>query len=313
MADRIFPTTKQEKGIASEKEFTGIDWQRVANFYQENTEKEASKLPEGFRELLSSTDEDIVTAEVDAKETDTVKQDNCTTDDENNQDKKPQKGRFDGTEMPEEKRKLKVHFSKAEQISADAIKQAKEEGQDELVLAQLAARQQRRTMIASRIIESEKEQDTQVKLAKRQQYREALLDTIEDTLNKKGTTEMTNTNKIKISVSKSKKAGFKTVAAMSSKEQTAFREAALESGFPVEYVDAILESKTTSTGSETVDQIKEVMSSTLPINTKKAALSGLIRTAELDEANKERLIRYWVDDLQYGDEEWVRNWINKKY
>ena len=46
---------------------------------------------------------------------------------------------------------------------------------------------------------------------------------------------------------------------------------------------------------------------------KKAALEGMIKTAKLDDAQKNRIIDYWINDLQYGDEEWVRNWVNKNY
>ena len=37
------------------------------------------------------------------------------------------------------------------------------------------------------------------------------------------------------------------------------------------------------------------------------------KTAELDDSQKQRIIDYWIKDLQYGDEEWVRNWVNAKY
>jgi hypothetical protein len=209
--------------------------------------------------------------------------------------------------MEKRARRLKVHFSSADQISAEAIEAAKKSGSEELVEVILAARKERRVRLANKILEDEK---TLIKTAETEESNEPAKQEVVAESTEKGTQKMASkiNKKVKISVSE----GFKRVSSLNSAEKTAFAENAIANGFPAEYVAQML-GNVEETVSPDETHIKEVMASSMPIETKKIALGGMIKTAELDSSQKQRIIDYWIKDLQYGDEEWVRNWVNKSY
>ena len=55
------------------------------------------------------------------------------------------------------------------------------------------------------------------------------------------------------------------------------------------------------------------MSSELSENVKKAAVASMVKTATLTDADYSRLIRYWKEELGYGDQEWIDALFTKKY
>jgi hypothetical protein len=96
-------------------------------------------------------------------------------------------------------------------------------------------------------------------------------------------------------------------------EKQVIAQRLIDNGFPVEYVEATLgmyESAPSISAEET--QIREVMSSSLNTSTKRTAIAGLVKVAELSQEQLNRCIRFWVDELGYGDEEWVRDLFAKK-
>ena len=70
-------------------------------------------------------------------------------------------------------------------------------------------------------------------------------------------------------------------------------------GYAKEYVEAILgESKPVA---DSTAEIRNVMSSELSENVKKAAVSSMVKVATLTDADYSRLIDYWKNELGYGD------------
>ena len=329
MKDRIFPTLQQEGEIASEKEFAGINWDKFAQNFDGKVEKTASSLPEGLEEILNNdiVDDSIREAksdddkkdedekpwfekfkskdkkETDKDETEETDKDETEEDEEDGEDKI----------MTKHARTRKVHFSSVDEISADAIESAKASGSEELVNTILAARKQRRVHLATKIAQTEEamvktaSKDVEDKLQGRNAYRQALAAKIETIID----AQPEKKSKIKVSVNNTDT--FKKVSSLNTAEKRAFAQAAMAQGFPMDYVDSILGDTAAEQTEDVVGGIKEVMSSKIPTNMKKAALEGMIKTAKLDDAQKNRIIDYWINDLQYGDEEWVRNWVNKNY
>ena len=319
MKDRIFPTQRQEEGIASVKEYAGIDWSKfVEEFKPDTMIKEASKLPDELEEILDTKIADdrlrqAKTNKDDEEPCETDEKESCETDEEEEScgdDNMIKKGKG----CTSQSRHHKIHFSSADQISAEAIEKAKESGDELLTNTILAARKQRRIHLANKIMAAEEnmqrvasivaENDIQDKIQKRHEYRQKLASRIEHNTRKSSVTP-----KIKVSLSSE----FKNPTSFRSAEKRAFVEAAIDQGFPKEYVLQMLGDKSVSASTEQEEGIKKVMASDIPVNMKKAALQGMIKTAELDEAQKQRIKDYWIKDLHYGDEEWVNNWIDKNY
>lgn len=346
MKDRIFPTLKQDEGIASEKEYTGINWDKfTSEFDPSKIVKTASKLPEGLEAILEQNivDDSVRQAkkynfevddekseEDDAKEEKPKSKSKKSKDDEEEECKEVCEDEEDGDDdeddgddakmqkvrkMKKQGRMKKICFTSADQISAEAIEAAKASGDEVLANTILAARKQRRVHLASKIMEAEasmqrtaavvEEDEVAKKLQQRDEYRKKLAARIESN------TRKASSSKIKVSVASNTE--FKNPTAFRTAEKRAFAEAAIDQGFPKEYVIQMLGEKTASVSTESEDGIKKVMASDIPVNMKKAALQGMIKTAELDAAQKQRIIDYWIKDLHYGDEEWVKNWVNKNY
>jgi hypothetical protein len=330
--DRIFPTT--EIDMASDKDLKTIDWDSVLVKLAETKEPAKGKFPEGLEDILTPKNE---LGEDDQEKDMACK---CETEDapvtagkcpehlkkfqfkgkdvekveDKDEDESEEEEEKEEEETPEEEkeekeasvRMKKVHFAEASQIGHEAVEAAKASGDEALYNAILAARQDRRVRLANKVIEKENvrqaQSELEVKLAQRHAYRQAIASSVTE-----------GESKIKMVVSKKNTGdGFKKVADMSKGQKTAFAKKALSLGYPQEYIDTILgvnEPKTAAIETE----IREVMAANIPLNTKKTALTGLVKTAELDSAQKQRLVDYWIKDLGYGDEEWVKNWINKTY
>jgi hypothetical protein len=198
-----------------------------------------------------------------------------------------------------------VVFTHPDQISADALMSAKTAGNDNLVRAILAAREDRNKVIEARLerlaaVETEKNQ----RLAQRREYRASIIAEAENNAKRLASVEATVTKD---------QEGFKTVASLKNNEKQVIAQRLIDNGFPVEYVEATLgmyESAPSITDEET--QIREVMSSSLNPSTKRTAIASLVKVAELSQEQLNRCIRFWVDELGYGDEQWVRDLFAKK-
>ena len=190
-----------------------------------------------------------------------------------------------------------IHFTHPSQLSADAVEAALASGDKVLANTILAARHDRRLRLASnieKVVEAQKAQA--VKLAQRKAYRESLVKTASEPA-----------KNVKVAASN----GFVKVSEMNNTAKKAFASKAIAAGFPQEYVAAMLNTETVANND--ISEIKTVMASDLNSNVKKAAVSGMVKVATLTNADYDRLVDYWVNELGYGDREWVETLFTKKY
>jgi len=348
MADRIFPSRASEESLDSELVFKGIDWD---NFQVKTAKKEKmpADLLEHFKSLnekdsedskeseesddkkvKSSTEKDHVLAALLAlaeEEDDDDTEEDEDSDDEDEDDDKESSWKTalkklseeseeesdddteedeDDSEEDEDKRIVKgkepktagvIHFTHPSQLSADAVEAALAAGDKALANTILAARHERRLRLASnieRVVEAQKE--TQLKLAQRRAYRENLVKTASEV---KSEEKVSSSN------------GFVKVSEMNDTAKKAFASKAIAAGFPQEYVAAMLNNEVAE--NKDLAEIKTVMSSDLNSNVKKAAVSSMVKVATLTNADYDRLVDYWVNELGYGDREWVEALFTKKY
>ncbi len=199
----------------------------------------------------------------------------------------------------------KIVFTHPDQISAEALMQAKTAGNETLVRAILAAREDRNRVIESRLERlAQEESDKNQRLAQRREQRAAIVAQAEDNAKRLASADASVAKNVE---------GFKTVAALKNNEKEVIAQRLLENGFPAEYVEATLGLyQQDAPMSSEENQIREVMSSSLNESTKRTAVASLVKVAELSQEQLDRCIRFWVDELGYGDEQWVRDLFAKK-
>jgi len=197
----------------------------------------------------------------------------------------------------------KIVFNSPDEISAESLMKAKTAGDEQLVRAILAAREDRNKIIEARLerlahLETEKNQ----RLAQRREQRAAIVAEAETNAKRLASAEATMV----------KNEGFKNVSALKDTEKQIIAQRLIDNGFPVEYVEATLNINNEEPVTEIETEIREVMSSKLNDKTKRTAIAGLVKVAELSQEQLNRCIRFWVDELGYGDEQWVRDLFAKK-
>lgn len=336
MADRIFPTNVNEDPLDSEMVFQGIDWDNFNNRlaevkeagkkkkpippqFLEQIEKNRAKKAEsgddeheagdnpGIKKLvenLKPEDKEVVKEVVCATKTckKDAKCDECGCCDDcckcGDKDKKPNhvtKGYA---------KKASVTFTHPSQLSAEAVEAAIASGDEPLKNAILAARHERRVRLASKVEEMiNEENEKNEKLAQRRAYRESLVQRVAAA---EKAIKTANTKK-----SQEPKDTFVKASELSSKAKKVFAQKAIAEGFPMEYIEAMLGEQAPVV--DNTVEIKEVMSSELTANIKKAAVESMVKTATLTDADYSRLIDYWTNELGYGDREWVESLFTKKY
>ena len=304
MADRIFPNKFQESGLDSELVFTGINWdafgQRLAAMEEGEDKDKKSEVPEELMEALHSKyeshfDEIAEGAEepVNAKwaAVDTEEGDEETDEDDDDSDVDTDED-DEETESEMKKKASKIVFNDPSQLSAEAVEAALASGNTKLANTILAARHERRVRLANKIEDNIKTaQAHELKLAQRRAYRENLVRTAAS--NEKKATTRTASNKSE----------FVRAQELNNSAKKAFAAKAIASGFPVEYVEAML--NTPVAEAPAVAEIKEVMASNLNTNVKRTVVAKMIKESELDAANINRCKDYWKNELGYGDPEWV--------
>jgi hypothetical protein len=316
MADRIFPTNVNEDPIDSEMVFQGIDWDNFNSRLAEVKEakKGKGKLNDGLQAYLDKKNASEKCAKCDCQPCE------CENDDDKKDVKDGKKDVKDGKgasvqdiidALPEaEKKKLKLSssivFNHPSQLSAEAVEAAIASGDEGLKNAILAARHERRVRLASKVeeminVENEKNE----KLAQRRAYREALVERVASAEKAIKTAKSKKSEKVA-----SEEPVFVKVSELSNDAKKVFAQRAIAQGFPIEYVEAMI--GTQETPDNTVE-IREVMSSELNKTVKMAAVKSMVREATLTDADYSRLIDYWVNELGYGDKEWVESLFTKKY
>lgn len=336
MADRIFPNRFQEDPLDSDLVFQGIDWD---NFNQRLAEASEPKKNKGLEKLIKSLDEDYVdelqgqkkaSDDDDSdhkagmgkeakkgipeglkkwmeengkgkKSEDSDEEDEDEDKEEEMEDKGPMKRK--GPKGKSEKKAY--HFNHASQLSAEAVEAAVAAGDEDLKDAILAARHDRRVRLAGKIERQvQAQQETNVKLAQRRAYREALVQKVAE--------KMEDEKEAATKKESEEESEMKEAKAFSSAARKAFAAKALAEGFPIEYVNARL-GETSAPAVDKLSDIKNVLASGLETNVKVAAASSMIKVATLTDADYSRIVDYWKNELGYGDQEWIDALFTKKY
>jgi len=344
MADRIFPNRFQEDPLDSDLVFQGIDWdnfnQRLAEASEPKKNKGLEKLiksldtnyVDDLQGQKKDSDDDDSEASMDHKsgymkeakkgipeglkkwmeengkgkkseDSDDDDEDEDEDKDEEMDDKGPMKRK--GPKGKSEKKAY--HFNHASQLSAEAVEAAVASGDEELKEAILAARHDRRVRLAGKIerqVQAQKE--TNVKLAQRRAYREALVQKVAEKMEDEKEAAMKKESEC------AGKSEMKEAKAFSSAARKAFAAKALAEGFPIEYVNARL-GETSAPAVDKLSDIKNVLASGLETNVKVAAASSMIKVATLTDADYSRIVDYWKNELGYGDQEWIDALFTKKY
>lgn len=311
MADRIFPNKFQESGLDSELVFTGINWdafgQRLAAM-EEGEDKAESDFPDELMQAINNkwpgkVDEiaegaqnpvNAKWAAVDTDEDDSDEDDEDSEEDDDDDDSDVDMDEDDEmTEESEMKKKAsKIVFNDPSQLSAEAVEAALASGNTKLANTILAARHERRVRLANKIEDNIKTaQAHNLKLAQRRAYRENLVKTASNNAKKATTRTAKNTSE------------FVKAQHLNNSAKNAFAAKAIASGFPAEYVEAML--NTPVAEAPAVAEIKQVMASNLKPSVKRTVVASMIKESELDSANINRCKDYWKNELGYGDPEWV--------
>lgn len=347
MADRIFPSAEKDS-LGSAKQINTIDWAKFAQTLNiklaadeaEDTKPEGTK-PEDDEDEDAEEDEEEAPKSEEEEEEENKEEKTTTAGNldklkgglkefmKNKMKKNAPKDAKDAEDAEPMKRKAKeceacgkaysgakcgctaktagkIVFNNPEEISAEALMQAKTAGNEQLVRAILAAREDRNRIIEARLeaLASEETEKTQ-KIAARRANRANIVAQAKTTAERLAAAE---------AKSATKNDGFKNVEAMGNSEKRIVAQRLIDNGFPAEYVEATLGMNNTVVASVTAEeeQIREIMSSSLNSSTKRTAVASFVKVAELSQEQLDRCIRFWVDELGYGDEEWVRDLFAKK-
>lgn len=316
MADRIFPNRFQEDPLDSDLVFQGIDWD---NFNERLAKaKEPKKMDDETKELLKGLSDKKKPSEEDVddlsdvppqfldnvkkkkkkheddetEEEESAEHDHEDDDDDDDDDAKgPMKRK--GPKSKGEKKSYA--FNHPSQISAEAIEEALANGDQELANVILAVRHERRVRLAEKIerqVQAQSEKN--IKLAQRKAYRQNIIDSLPVAEPK---TEAKQSDE------------FVKVSSMNNSAKKAFAAKAIENGFPVEYVEAMLGE---SAKVDNLADIKKVMASSLDNNVKIAAVTSMTKLATLTNDDYKRLKDYWKNELGYA-EEWVDELFTQEY
>jgi hypothetical protein len=314
MADIIFPNTYQDDSFESDAMFKGIDW--------DNFNEKLAQVKEGSEQTASDNVSELLRAlkkthgpefeEVAAGVDHDVQSNWKVSSDDDDDDSKDDNMHVSGENDKEHESKMikrapdRISFTHPDQLSAEAVEAALASGNQILANTILAARHERRVILAQQIQKKiEASNAKQLKLAQRKAYRESLLKTA--STNNKPKIDARAEKTIKTAKAES----FVKVSNMSRSAKQAFAEKAMSHGFPSEYVQAVLGEAYSS--EERTIEIKNVMASNLDVNIKKSAVESMVRTATLTNADYSRIINYWKNELGYGDVEWIDALFTKKY
>jgi hypothetical protein len=319
MADRIFPNRIQDEALDSDLVFQGIDWD---NFNERLAKaKEPKKMDDETKEMLKglsdkkkpSKDDTDNLSNVPPQFLDNVKKkkkkheddedddeesdehDHEDNEDDEDDDKDDAKGPMKRKGPKSKEDKKSYAFNHPSQISAEAIETALANGDQELANVILAVRHERRVRLAEKIerqVQAQSEKN--IKLAQRKAYRQNIIDNLP-------------VAEPKIEAKQSDE--FVKVSSMNNSAKKAFAAKAIENGFPVEYIEAMLG---LSAKVDNLADIKKVMASSLDNNVKIAAVSSMTKLATLSSDDYKRLKDYWKNDLGYA-EDWVDELFTQEY
>ena len=291
------------------------------SMYHNSTKMAKKGLPEGLRKWMEKHGKGKKKSEDsdDDDEDEDENHEDHEDDEDDEDDEKAGKGPMTRKGPKSKVNKKSYHFNHASQLSAEAVEAAVAANDVDLKDAILAARHDRRVRLAGKIerqVQAHKE--TNVKLAQRRAYREALVQRVAVKMDDEEKTAMEKECKTCGGVYAGKncecadKSSMKEAKVFSSTARKAFAAKALAEGFPIEYVNARL-GETSAPKADKLSDIKNVLASGLDTNVKVAAASSMIKVATLSDADYSRIVDYWKNELGYGDQAWIDALFTKKY
>ena len=184
----------------------------------------------------------------------------------------------------ERKANRKIVFTDASQLSASAVEAAKNAGDEELLRATLAARASRREVIGQMAAKATLEQLTREAKTKRRTTASKAEKPKEVTANVKNQ-KTTNGE------------DFVAPTELKSSQKSVFASKARELGFPEAYIEHMLNTRSANTVTE--DEVRSIAEGPGKYTEKAERVASMIREAKLDDANKSRIIKFWVEELGY--------------
>lgn len=188
-------------------------------------------------------------------------------------------------EEKEEKREAKANtfvFNDPTQLSITALNAAKAEGNESLYRAILAARQERRVRAAERFASSTLDQLTREAKARRRAAGKQV--------------EAGAETEKEVKAQMNEQNDFTAPAELSGPQKSAFAAKARELGFPEKYIQSMIGGRTAELSE---DDLRRVAESDGTYKEKVERVAGMIREANLSPEDKQRFIRYWVEELGY--------------
>jgi len=286
MADRVFPNNLNVD-MGSKTSFSGINWSFVEesmknNKYAQDTQSaEIMRLVEEFQKLTPNEQEEAMEEmkNPNEPESDSEQGDKEMPDNDDESKEASSKEANTNTKM------RKIAFTHPNQISAEAIEAAQAAGDTRLVNTILAARKENRMRIASVI---QKNLEESLKFAENSSEE-----------------KMDEPKKSKKEDKKEdKKEGddkFASANSFTKSQRTAFVNAALAQGMPIEYINAMCPPKVSKKVAELSEKVKTVFASNLSEEVKADAIKSMIREAKLSPESKSEFVDYWNNILGYQD------------
>lgn len=185
----------------------------------------------------------------------------------------------------ERKANRKIVFTDASQLSASAVEAARASGDEELVRATLAARAERRVAIGQLAAAATLEQITREAKNKRRAATAAKVEKPKE-VNANVKTDKTTSGE-----------DFVKPTELSHGQKSAFASKARELGFPEAYITALLDTR--SAGTVTEDDVRRIAEGPGKYREKAERFATMIREAKLDDANRGRIMKFWVEELGY--------------
>lgn len=193
-------------------------------------------------------------------------------------------------EASTEKRVIK--FTSASDINAEALLKAEKDG--DLVLRDtiLAARRDKRVAVAKKLLNDM----SKYAFAEKEEIKVAAE-------TKSASTEV--------------KTDFVSAEDLTASQRAAFVKKASALGFPTEWTKNLFDSNTRIAEVDAFySNAKEILSSNLSVNAKKAAINSLMKAAEypIGEETKDRLVDYWKNEADYDPEgsDWLEELVSEK-
>lgn len=194
-----------------------------------------------------------------------------------------------------------VRFTDAD-LTSDAVQKDIDAGNIEMARARLAARQERRARVERRSIVAATEYAKKQRLAERKDYRKQIVAAVQE--QKQVVANIATPTK--------SQKGFKASAQMENAERQIIAKILSDSDdFPIEFIEAALLENSVVERTAQEETGREILASSISENSKRVSMREII--ANLTPESRKRAIDYWINDLGYGDQEWVRDLFSASY